>query len=140
MNFQFSPNTARPNVVPSGTPTNACGFPAQASPDSPTGFFQTPCFITPALAGTITLSDLDGTLGRNTARRPYTVFTDFRVARRFNLTERLKLDGIVDMFNLINRFNVADVSVLCSSTSCNAGQPTSSYDPRQFQFALKLSW
>lgn len=140
VNFQFSPNTARPNVVAAGTPTNACGFPAQASSLSPTGFFQTPCFIGPALAGTITLSDLDGNLGRNTARRPYTVFTDFRVSRRFNLTERLKLDGIVDMFNLINRFNVADVSVLCSSTSCNAGKPAASYDPRQFQFALKLSF
>ncbi len=44
--------------------------------------------------------------------------------------------GIVDMFNIINRFNVADVNVLYT----NAGQPTSAFDPRQFQFALKLNF
>jgi outer membrane receptor protein involved in Fe transport len=140
VNFQFSPNTARPNVVPAGTATNACGFPAQPSSLSPSGFFQTPCFVNAALSGNITLEALDGNLPRNSARRPYTVFTDFRVARRFHVTERLKLDAMTDMFNLINRFNVADVSVLCSSTSCNAGQPVASFDPRQFQFGLKLSW
>jgi hypothetical protein len=140
VNFQFSPNDARPNVVPAGTPTNACGFPAQPSPYSPTGFFQTPCFIPKALAGTITLADLDGNLGRNSATRPATVFTDFRFARRFHLGERVKLDAISDMFNLINRNNTADVSLLCSSTSCNAGKPAAAFDPRQFQFALKLSF
>jgi hypothetical protein len=140
VNFQFSPNTARPNVVPQGTPTNSCGFPAQPSSLSPTGFFQTPCFVDAALSGNITLEALDGNLGRNTARRPTTVFTDLRIARRIHLGERVKLDAIVDMFNLINRFNVADVSLLCSSTSCNAGRPAAAYDPRQFQFALKLSF
>jgi hypothetical protein len=140
VNFQFAPNSARPNIVPAGTATNSCGFPAQASPYSPTGFFQTPCFVDAALSGNITLEALDGNLGRNSAQRPYTVFTDFRFAKRINITERVKLDAITDMFNLINRFNVADVSLLCSSTNCNAGQPTAAYDPRQFQFALKLSF
>ena len=41
-----------------------------------------------------------------------------------------------DMFNIANRYNVAAVSPLFT----NAGQPTASYDPRQFQFALKLNW
>ncbi|MDP9262932.1 MAG: TonB-dependent receptor [Acidobacteriota bacterium] len=140
VNFQFSPNTARPNIVPAGTATNFCGFPAQPSTLSPTGFFQTPCFVNAALSGNITLEALDGNTPRNSARRPYTVFTDFRVARRFHVTERVKLDAMTDMFNLLNRFNVADVSLLCSSTSCNAGRPAASFDPRQFQFALKLSW
>jgi hypothetical protein len=139
VNFQFSPNTARPNIVPAGTPTNLCNFPAQPSSLSPTGFFQTPCFVD-ALAGGITLEELDGNTPRNSARRPYTVFTDLRVARRFHVTERVKLDAITDVFNILNRFNVADVSLLCSSTSCNAGRPAASFDPRQFQFALKLSW
>ena len=52
------------------------------------------------------------------------------------LTERFKLDGTVDMFNLINKFNVADVNVLWTT----AGKPTASFDPRQFQFGLKLSF
>jgi len=40
------------------------------------------------------------------------------------------------MFNLINRFNVADVNTLYSQ----AGAPTATFDPRQFQFGLRLSW
>jgi hypothetical protein len=55
----------------------------------------------------------------------------------------MKLDAIADMFNLFNRFNVADVSPLCNPldpAGCNAGQPSASLDPRTFQFALKISW
>jgi hypothetical protein len=55
----------------------------------------------------------------------------------------MKLDVIADVFNLFNRFNVGDVSPLCNPTDpagCNAGQPTAALDPRQFQFALKVSW
>jgi len=142
VNFQFAPNSARPNIVPAGTPTNSCGFPAQASPYSPTGFFQTPCFIDAVIAGggDIDLDALDGNLGRNSANKPMTVFNDVRFARRFHITERVKLDAITDVFNLANRFNVADVSPLCSSTSCTAGRPTAAFDPRQFQFGVKISW
>ena len=142
VNFQFAPNSARPNIVPAGTPTNSCGFPAQASRYSPTGFFQTPCFIDALIAGggTISLQSLDGNLGRNSATKPYTIFNDIRFARDISLTERVKLQGIVDIFNIANKFNVADVSPLCSSTSCTAGQPTAAYDPRQVQFGLKLTW
>jgi len=79
---------------------------------------------------------LDGNLGRNAGVKPYTVFNDLRVARRINITERVSLDAIADMFNIANRFNVADVNQIYT----NAGQPTSAYDPRQFQFALKVIW
>jgi hypothetical protein len=40
------------------------------------------------------------------------------------------------MFNVINRFNVADVNPLYTQ----AGTPTAAFDPRQLQVALKLSW
>jgi len=46
------------------------------------------------------------------------------------------MDFITDMFNIANRYNVAAVNPLFSS----AGQATAAYDPRQFQFALKLNW
>ncbi len=85
----------------------------------------------------------DGNLGRNTFFRPGFFQWDMRVARRFSLGEHLKLDAIADMFNLFNRFNVGDVSPLCNPldpAGCNAGQPTAALDPRQFQFALKVSW
>jgi hypothetical protein len=85
----------------------------------------------------------DGNLGRNAFVRPGFFQWDMRVAKRIPVGERLKLDLIADMFNLFNRFNVGDVSPLCNPTDpagCNAGQPTAALDPRQFQFALKLSW
>jgi hypothetical protein len=43
---------------------------------------------------------------------------------------------MADMFNLANKMNVAAVSPLYT----NAGLPTAAYDPRQFQFAMKLNW
>ena len=42
----------------------------------------------------------------------------------------------MDVFNVINKNNVADVNPIWNS----AGTPTASYDPRQFQFALRLTW
>ncbi len=138
-NFQFSPDTGRPIIVPSGTPTSPCGSTTVASQFSPSGFFQEPCFQTVASSSApIALNSpaLDGNLGRNAGLKPYTVFNDLRIARRINLTERVSLDAIADMFNIANRFNVADVNQIYT----NAGQPTSAYDPRQFQFALKVIW
>jgi hypothetical protein len=128
-NFDFSVATDRPLVVPSGTAANACGDPAVASRFSPTGYFQLPCYkdTTPTYVGT---------LGRNAGVKPWTVFNDIRVARRFGLTDRMALDGIMDLFNIVNRFNVADVNPLYTA----AGVPTAAFDPRQFQFALRLSW
>jgi len=131
-NFQFSPSTSRPNVVPAGTPDSPCG-PTVASKYSPTGFFQEPCFASNFNG---TLQSLDGNLARNAGVKPWVVFNDLRIAKRINFTERVNMDAIADMFNLANRFNVADVNPLFTA----AGQPTAAYDPRQFQFALKINW
>ena len=79
---------------------------------------------------------LDGTLGRNAGVTPWVVFNDVRVARRLYFGERINVDLIADVFNLANRFNVAAVNQLYTS----AGQPTAAYDPRQFQFAMKVNW
>jgi len=83
-----------------------------------------------------TLLQLDGNLGRNAGAEPWTVFNDLRVAKRINFGERIYMDLIADMFNIANKFNVSAVSSLFS----NAGVPTAAYDPRQFQFALKINW
>ena len=48
----------------------------------------------------------------------------------------MALDGLVDAFNFINRFNVADVNPLWDSGQ----KATAAFDPRQLQFALKLTW
>ncbi len=65
-----------------------------------------------------------------------TIFNDLRISRRINLGERFKLDAITDIFNVANRRNVADVNPLWNQ----AGTPTAAFDPRQFQFALRLMW
>ena len=59
-----------------------------------------------------------------------------RVSRRIFFGERVNLDLIADVFNIANKYNVAAVSPLFS----NAGQPTAAWDPRQFQFAMKVNW
>ena len=52
------------------------------------------------------------------------------------LGERFSIEGSADAFNLINKFNVADVNPLW-----NTGQPASAaFDPRQFQFSLRVKW
>jgi hypothetical protein len=126
-NFDFSTPTDRPLIVPSGTPQNSCGDTPAASRFSPTGFLQPACF----LDGTVI-----GNLGRNAGTKPYNVFTDLRISKRIKFGDRIALEGIMDAFNLINKFNVGDVNPLWDSGQ----RPTSAFDPRQFQFALRLTW
>ena len=83
-----------------------------------------------------------GNLRRNAFTRPNFFQIDLRIARRFPIGERFNLEVIADGFNMLNRFNVSDVSPLCDPVSgtCNAGQPSAAHDPRTFQFALKVNW
>jgi Carboxypeptidase regulatory-like domain/TonB dependent receptor len=131
-NLQLSSLTGRPNV----TVDPACGT-VYNSKYSPTGKLQEPCINGFVATGTMpTLLQLDGNLGRNAGISPWTVFNDMRVSKRINFGERFHVDLIADMFNIANKMNVAAVSPLFS----NAGQATAAYDPRQFQFAMKLNW
>ena len=131
-NLQLSSLTSRPNT----TVDPACGT-VYHSKYSPSGTFQEPCINGFVLAGVApTLLQLDGNLGRNAGITPWTAFGDLRVSKRVYFNERFSADFIVDMFNIANRNNTAAVSPLFS----NAGQPTAAYDPRQFQFALKINW
>lgn len=101
--------------------------------------WQEVCFadITPAqLLQPNALLLLDGNLGRNAGVSPWTVFDDLRISKRVYFGERFNMDFIVDMFNIANVYNYAAVSPLFT----NAGQATAAYDPRQFQFALKVNW
>ncbi len=130
-NLQLSSLTGRPNTFVNPGCT-ALGFPAVPSKFSPTGVFQEPC----GADYNGTLLSLDGNLGRNAGVTPWTVFNDLRVAKRIYFGERVNLELIADMFNIANRYNVAAVSPLFT----NAGQATAAYDPRQFQFAMKIYW
>jgi hypothetical protein len=125
-NMDFSTPTDRPLAVPAGA-QNSCGDTAAPSKFSPTGFLLPACFID----GTLT-----GNLARNAGTKPMNIFTDIRVAKRIPFGDRVALEGVVDAFNFVNRFNVGDVNPLWDSGQ----KATSAFDPRQLQFALKLTW
>src|SRR5712664_1993526 len=96
-----------------------------------------------AIPGVSPPQGCDGNLGRNRFTGPGFFQVDLRVSKSIPLGERLHLDLIADGFNLFNRLNILSVNQLCDPTAgatCLAGQPTASYDARQFQFALKLAW
>ena len=73
---------------------------------------------------------------------------DARVTRRFRLGERVRLDVIAEGFNLFNRFNEAAGNPFYQVVNTFAersgskyySRPTSAYDPRQFQFGVKVSF
>jgi hypothetical protein len=126
-NLQLSSLTSRPNTFVNP----ACGT-AVKSKYSPTGMLQEVC----AADFNGTLLSLDGSLGRNAGISPWTVFNDLRVSKRIYFGERFNTELIADIFNIANKVNIAAVSPLFT----NAGQATSAYDMRQFQFAMKLNW
>jgi hypothetical protein len=91
----------------------------------------------------------DGSLGRNSGATHGYASLDLGVTRRINLGERCRLDVIAQGFNLFNRFNEAAASPFYTDVNAfqqRAGtgryysRPTAAYDPRQFQFGLKLSF
>jgi Carboxypeptidase regulatory-like domain/TonB dependent receptor len=133
---------ARPSAAASGAAGTTSAFipgvvfvPANVCLNGSGSAFTVPVVSPPA--GCI------GNLGRNRFVMPNFFQWDMRVSRQIPLGERFKLDVIADAFNLFNRTNIAAVNQLCdplAGATCTAGQPTASYDARQFQFALKLNW
>ncbi|MGH9704370.1 MAG: hypothetical protein ACRD4K_13430, partial [Candidatus Acidiferrales bacterium] len=149
-NLDFGSATTRPSVLPAGASVPPGFPPAVKSPFIPNSEFILPsnCINSagvpfgPFPAVPSPPFGCTGNLGRNAYTKPSFFQFDLRLARQFSITERLRLEVIADAFNLLNRFNVSDVNPLCDPTSgvCTAGQPTASFDQRQFQFALKLNW
>src|SRR5256885_2258192 len=129
---------ARPSVVASGGTTSPFipgvqFVPADQCLANDGSTFSIPGITPPA--------GCNGSLGRDRFTGPGFFQIDPRPAKEIPLGERLKLNFIADGFNLLNRTNVAAVNQLCdpfAGATCSAGQPTASYDARQFQFALKL--
>ncbi|HKR61691.1 MAG TPA: TonB-dependent receptor, partial [Pyrinomonadaceae bacterium] len=90
-----------------------------------------------------------GSLGRNMGITHSYFSLDLRVMRAIRLGETVRLDLIAEGFNLFNRFNEAAASPLFSDVNAfrqRAGNgryysnPTASFDPRQFQFGVKLNF
>jgi hypothetical protein len=89
-----------------------------------------------------------GNLGRNRGITHNFFSIDMRVTRKFRFGERWSLDVIGEVFNLTNRFNEASANPFYQnvnawgerSGSRYYSSPTASFDPRQFQFGLKLNF
>ena len=90
-----------------------------------------------------------GDLGRNMGITHGYISWDMRLTRVVSLGERVKLHLIAEGFNLLNRFNegsaspfVDDVNAfhLRDSGGHYYSRPTAAFDPRQFQFGLKLNF
>ena len=127
-NNDQSNQTDRPSVLPNGvlcvpgtpgcTPITAAGFP-------------------------------NGDLGRNMGITHKFASLDMRLMRAVRLSDRMRLDIVAEGFNLFNRFNEGAVSGFIDDVNTfnkRAGnghyysRPTASFDPRQFQFGLKLNF
>ncbi len=80
-----------------------------------------------------------GNSGRNTLRGPHTNVFDFALMRDFPITERVRLQGRWEMFNLANtpQFALPNGSISDSSAATITSLAS---DPRIMQFALRLSF
>ncbi|HEV7373237.1 MAG TPA: TonB-dependent receptor [Pyrinomonadaceae bacterium] len=90
-----------------------------------------------------------GDLGRSRGiTHPYSSL-DLRLTRALRFGERWRIDLIAEGFNLFNRFNEAAASPLFSDVNTfnerapggrYYSRPTAAFDPRQFQFGLKINF
>ncbi len=131
-------SSGRPFNIITGVDTNGD---QQSSNDRPSvnssGGLQLPPFFA------------SGSLARNMGITHKFASLDLRVMRSIRFGERARLDLIAEGFNMFNRFNEASASPLFRDVN-NFGQraengrfysrPTASFDPRQFQFGLKLNF
>jgi hypothetical protein len=82
-------------------------------------------------------------VGRNTGRGFDFASLDLRVSRRIRLTERVDLQLLAEGFNVLNRSNFGVPNNTRGSgvtPLATFGRPTQAFDPRQFQFGVRLSF
>jgi Carboxypeptidase regulatory-like domain/TonB dependent receptor len=88
-------------------------------------------------------NDRPAGVGRNTGRGFDFSSLDLRLSRKFRITERVDLQLLAEGFNVLNRanFGVPNNTLGSGATPLPAfGQPTAAFDPRQFQFGMRLSF
>jgi hypothetical protein len=82
-------------------------------------------------------------VGRNTGRGFNFASLDLRLSKRFRLTERVDLQLLAEGFNVLNHANLGVPNNTFGSgvqPLPRFGQPTAAFDPRQFQFGMKVSF
>lgn len=90
-----------------------------------------------------------GSLGRNFGITHRFMSLDMRLSRTVRINEHARLELIAEGFNLFNRFNEAAASPFIddvnafkqrASNGRYYSRPTAAFDPRQFQFGVKLNF
>lgn len=136
-NLNFNSYTDRPSVVPVGTSGSA------TSPYISHMAFSLPSVCAAGIPSSVQPYGCDGNLGRNTFVTPKYFDIDLRLDKTFYINDTLSFTVIAEGFNLLNRFNVREVNQVCdpsAGSTCNAGQPTVAFNPRQFQFGLQFNF
>ncbi len=129
-------------------PDRTCNGAGQKTVDN---WFNTSCFTIDALAGALAAgSPRFGNSGRNILSGPGLNNWDFALFKEFKLGERFKLQFRSEFFNFFNQAHFGSPNTYCDGsgpqhTCANVpfstiGQISSAGDPRDIQFALKLSF
>ena len=82
-------------------------------------------------------------VGRNAGRGFGSTTLDLRLSRKFQLSERVRLEAIAEGFNVFNRanFQVPNNVFGTGATPLPAfGRPTAASDPRQIQFGVRFNF
>jgi hypothetical protein len=82
-------------------------------------------------------------VGRNAGRGFDFMSLDLRLSRKFHITEALKLEAIVEGFNVLNRANLQIPNNIFGTREKplpTFGQATAATDPRQIQFGFRFSF
>jgi hypothetical protein len=65
---------------------------------------------------------------------------DFRVAKRFNITERVKLQALFEFFNVFNRQNPAAVETATTNANSPFGRIIQVLPGREGQLGVRLEF
>ena len=82
-------------------------------------------------------------VGRNSGRAFEFASLDMRLSRRFRVNERMSVDVLAEGFNLLNRSNLGVPNNVFGPGVVPLPlfrQPTQAFDPRQFQFGVKMNF
>jgi hypothetical protein len=90
--------------------------------------------------GNGTFNAIDHGPGRNAFTTPAFINLDFRVAKRFNITERVKLQALFEFFNVFNRQNPAAVETATTNANSPFGRIIQVLPGREGQLGVRLEF
>jgi hypothetical protein len=90
--------------------------------------------------GNGTFNAIDHTAGRNAFTAPAFVNLDMRFAKRFNITERIKVQALFEFFNMLNRQNPAAVEPRTTVPATPFGSLRQVLPGREGQVGLRIEF